>query len=46
MQLEDPDGNVLRVGSDPNPGEPIGEWLDMYGQRWMLAENGAWQRIP
>ncbi len=34
MQVEDPDGNVLRLGSDPRPGEPDGEWLDMHGRRW------------
>jgi len=34
MQVEDPDGNVLRIGSDSRPGEPYGDWLDMYGQRW------------
>lgn len=35
MQVEDPDGNVLRIGSDPRKGEPDGEWLDMYGRRWL-----------
>jgi hypothetical protein len=35
MQIEDFDGNVLRIGSDPRPGEPGGEWLDMYGRRWL-----------
>jgi catechol 2,3-dioxygenase-like lactoylglutathione lyase family enzyme len=35
MQVEDPDGNVLRFGSDPRPGEPDGEWLDMYGRKWL-----------
>lgn len=35
MQVEDLDGNVLRFGSDPRAGEPDGEWLDMYGRRWM-----------
>ena len=34
MQVEDPDGNVLRLGSDPKAGEPEGEWLDMYGKVW------------
>lgn len=34
MQVEDPDGNVLRLGSDPRPGGPDGEWLDMRGRRW------------
>ena len=35
MQVEDLDGNVLRFGSDPRAGEPDGEWLDMYGRRWL-----------
>ena len=26
MQVEDLDGNVLRLGSDPRPGEPDGEF--------------------
>lgn len=34
MQVEDPDGNVLRIGSDPRDDEPLGEWLDMHGRRW------------
>lgn len=35
MQVEDLDGNVLRMGSDPRAGEPDGEWLDMHGRRWL-----------
>jgi hypothetical protein len=35
MQVEDLDGNVLRFGSEPRPGEPDGEWLDMHGRRWL-----------
>lgn len=35
MQVEDLDGNILRLGSDPRAGEPDGEWLDMYGNRWL-----------
>ena len=37
MQVEDIDGNVLRIGSDPKPGEPYGEWLDMDGKAWPTA---------
>jgi uncharacterized glyoxalase superfamily protein PhnB len=33
MQVEDLDGNVLRIGSDPKKDEPIGDWLDMHGVR-------------
>lgn len=39
MQVEDPDGNILRFGSDPRAGEPEGEWLDMYGQRWLQGKR-------
>lgn len=39
MQVEDLDGNVLRLGSDPRKGEPDGEWLDMYGQRWLNGKR-------
>lgn len=31
---EDPDGNVLRFGSDPIPGRPFGPWKDMHGNEW------------
>jgi catechol 2,3-dioxygenase-like lactoylglutathione lyase family enzyme len=34
MQVEDLDGNVLRIGSDPLPGEPFGSFLDMHGRLW------------
>jgi hypothetical protein len=34
MQVEDLDGNVLRIGSDSLPGQPYGEWLDMNGRLW------------
>ena len=34
MQVQDPDGNVLRFGSDPRRDQPAGEWLDMHGKRW------------
>jgi catechol 2,3-dioxygenase-like lactoylglutathione lyase family enzyme len=37
MQVEDLDGNVLRLGSEPKENEPIGEWLDMHGRRWNLV---------
>jgi len=38
MQVEDPDGNILRMGSEPKPNEPQGEWLDMDGKRWTNSE--------
>ena len=34
MQVEDPDGNVLRFGSEPKKDEPFGPFLDMHGRLW------------
>jgi catechol 2,3-dioxygenase-like lactoylglutathione lyase family enzyme len=45
MQVEDLDGNVLRLGSDPKSDQPIGEWFDMYGNRWALTSPGEWTRV-
>jgi len=45
MQVEDPDGNVLRIGSEPKAGEPYGEWLDMNGVRWRKLPDGSYQRV-
>ena len=33
MQVEDPDGNVLRFGAEPKD-EPFGPFLDMHGRLW------------
>jgi predicted enzyme related to lactoylglutathione lyase len=44
MQVEDPDGNVLRMGSEPKEGVPTGEWLDMNGLRWLPKPEGGWKR--
>ncbi len=44
MQVEDPDGNVLRMGSEPKADQPFGEWLDMHGERWVKAPAGGWTR--
>ena len=40
MQVEDLDGNVLRIGSDSIKGEPEGHWLDMYGRRSERLASG------
>lgn len=40
---QDPDGNVLRFGSDPRPGEPSGDWLDMNGTWWTSVPGGGWR---
>ena len=45
MQVEDLDGNVLRIGSDPKKDEPVGDWLDMYGVRWRKLPDGSHERI-
>jgi len=45
MQVEDLDGNVLRLGSDPDPNRPVGEWLDMHGQAWERSSDGDWKRV-
>ena len=39
MQVEDPDGNVLRMGSEPLAGQPYGDWLDMEGRTWPPADT-------
>jgi Glyoxalase/Bleomycin resistance protein/Dioxygenase superfamily len=44
MQVEDLDGNVLRLGSDSREDRPLGEWLDMHGRRWALVD-GEWERV-
>ena len=41
MQVEDPDGNVLRFGSEPLAGQPFGEWLDMDGRAWPPSGGSA-----
>jgi catechol 2,3-dioxygenase-like lactoylglutathione lyase family enzyme len=42
IQIEDLDGNVLRVGSDPKIGVPLGPWLDMHGRKWTAKDGGGW----
>lgn len=43
LQVSDPDGHVLRLGSDAVPGEPLGEWLDGEGVRWRPQPDGGWR---
>jgi len=45
MQVEDLDGNILRMGSEPKEGEPDGEWLDMRGQVWARNGKGEWVKV-
>ena len=44
FQALDPDGNVLRFGSDPLEGEPTGAWRDMRGDEWVQTPGGGWTR--
>jgi catechol 2,3-dioxygenase-like lactoylglutathione lyase family enzyme len=39
MQVEDLDGNVLRLGSDSIEGRPFGPWKDMHGRLWFEKEE-------
>jgi predicted lactoylglutathione lyase len=47
MQVEDLDGNVLRLGADSKEDEPIGEWLDMRGDAWakVKSPDGSWTHV-
>jgi len=45
MQVEDLDGNVLRVGSKPDLSRPVGDWLDMGGQAWRRTSDGVLVRL-
>ena len=38
MQVEDLDGNVLRIGSDRKEGMPYGDFLDAAGVRWPMVD--------
>jgi uncharacterized glyoxalase superfamily protein PhnB len=40
-QVTDLDGHVLRFGSESRPGEPMGEWLDGEGRRWLHQPDGS-----
>jgi len=44
IQVEDPDGNVLRLGSEAKPNQAFGPWRDMRGDLWRLAPDGDWVR--
>ena len=44
MQVEDLDGNVLRMGSEPKQGGAVGKWRDMHGDLWERTPEGGWRR--
>jgi hypothetical protein len=41
MQIEDLDGNVLRIGSSPKKGAPFGSFLDAASIAWPTAESAG-----
>jgi predicted enzyme related to lactoylglutathione lyase len=45
MQVEDLDGNVLRMGSEPKPGGVPGQWRDMRADLWEMKPEGGWRRV-
>ena len=45
LHVEDPDGNVLRFGSENKSGEPMGDWLDMRGILWRRGPEGGWTQV-
>ena len=44
MHVEDLDGNVLRLGSEPVHDRPFGPWRDMNGVRWHRNGSDSWTR--
>lgn len=45
MQIEDLDGNVLRIGSDPEKDKPLGVWRDADGIGWRHLGNQKYERV-
>jgi predicted enzyme related to lactoylglutathione lyase len=45
MQIEDLDGNVLRMGSEPKPGGAAGKWRDMHGDLWERTPEDGSRRV-
>ena len=43
LHVTDPDGHVLRFGADAVPGDPVGDWLDGEGVRWVPQPDGSWR---
>src|SRR6266436_3949200 len=44
MQVEDLDGNVMRMGSEPKAGGTPGKWRDMHGDLWERTPEGESRR--
>ena len=45
MQVEDLDGNVLRIGSDPEEDKPLGVFRDADGVGWRHLGNDKYERV-
>jgi catechol 2,3-dioxygenase-like lactoylglutathione lyase family enzyme len=45
MQVEDLDGNVLRIGSDPEKDQPLGVFRDADGIGWRHLGNERYERV-
>ena len=45
MQVEDLDGNVLRIDSDPEKEKPLDVWRDGDGVRWRFLGNQRYERV-
>jgi catechol 2,3-dioxygenase-like lactoylglutathione lyase family enzyme len=45
MQIEDLDGNVLRIGSDSEKNQPLGVFRDADGVRWRHLGNQKYERV-
>ena len=45
LHVFDPDGHVLRFGSEARRSEPLGEWLDEEGARWEYQPDGSWRKV-
>ena len=42
LQVADPDGHVLRFGSDATDA-PVGAWRDGQGRLWFPQSDGSWR---
>lgn len=45
MQVEDLDGNVLRLASDCDEDEPLGIWRDSEGVRWRHLGDQRYEKL-
>jgi catechol 2,3-dioxygenase-like lactoylglutathione lyase family enzyme len=45
MQVEDLDGNVLRIGSEPEPDQPLGVFRDANDTLWRHLGNERYERV-